>query len=332
MKTRPRIEILLPIYNEAQNLGPLVAALDKTASLLVHEADVHYLFVNDGSKDGSGEALESLALHRTNVRVVNLIHNFGHSAALACGLDHFFGDILVIMDADMQDSPEALVPMFEAWKKGARTVVAERGERKEKSQLLFKAFYFLLHKAARSLPPLNFGTHCLLDRSVVARLRDLPERNRYLPGLVAYVSGPITAVRVNREARLHGDSRVGAMGLIQLAITALLSFSNLPIRLVSLFGILASAAALIAGTAFIGIKLFTDAAIPGWASMMTAVAFGSGIQLLCLGLIGEYVARIYDEVKQRPLYLVGEIHGNRSPKAWDAARAGRLADEAIHQA
>ncbi|MBY0371622.1 glycosyltransferase family 2 protein [bacterium] len=331
MKNRPRIEILLPIYNETLNLGPLVAALDKSAAALIGEADVHYLFVNDGSSDGSAELLESLAQHRSNVRVVNLIHNFGHSAALACGLDHFFGDILVIMDADLQDSPDAIVPLFEAWKGGAKTVVVERGERKEKTRFLFQAFYFLLHKTAKSLPPLNFGTHCLLDRSVVQRLRDLPERNRYLPGLVAYVSGPIKAVKIDRGARLHGESRVGSWGLIQLAVTALLSFSNFPIRLVSFFGLAASATSLAAGLAFIGIKIFTNAAIPGWASLMTAVAFGSGLQLLCLGLIGEYIARIYDEVKQRPLYLVGQIHGNRAPKTWETGRPLRT-EEAIHQA
>ena len=136
----------------------------------------------------------------------------------------------------------------------------------------------------------------------------MPERNRYLPGLVAYSSGPIASVKVNRASRLHGESRVGLWGLIQLATTALLSFSNLPIRLVSFFGLFCSASALIAGVSFIAVKLFTTLAIPGWASMMTAIAFASGVQLLCLGLMGEYVARIYEEVKRRPLYLVDGIY------------------------
>lgn len=314
---RPQIEILLPIYNEVANLTPLVRELDRVVSHYKHEADFRYLFVNDGSSDGSSEFLSRLAKQRQDVRVVDLIHNFGHAAALVCGLDHFDGDALAIMDADMQDSPDALGAMYETWRKGAKTVVAERGERQESGKFFFKAFYFLLHKTARQLPPLNFGTFSLLDRTVVERLKALPERNRYMPGLVAYASGPITAIRVDRGQRLHGESRVGAWGLIQLATTALLSFSNAPIRLVSFFGVVCAAGSIAAGLVFIWLKLFTTAAIPGWASMMTAIAFASGIQLLCLGLMGEYIARIYDEVKQRPLYLVDRIHGavNTTKKA-----------------
>src|SRR5690606_35315542 len=151
------------------------------------------------------------------------------------------------------DSPDALVPLFAEWKKGAKTVVVERGERQEADRFLFKAFCFLLHKMARQLPPLNFGTHCLLDRSVVGRLKTLPERNRYLPGLVAYSSGPVASIHLDRGARLHGESRVGRWGLIQLALTATLSFSTLPIRLVSFFGLLCSGSALVAGLTFVGI-------------------------------------------------------------------------------
>lgn len=311
MKTQPRVEIVLPIFNEVANIVPLLRELDRVAEKLKAEAEIRYLFVNDGSTDGSAQLLARLATQREDLRCVDLIHNFGHAAALAAGIDTFQGDVLVIMDADMQDSPDALIGLFEAWKKGAKTVVVERGERKERSAFAFKAFYFLLHKVARKLPPLNFGTHCLLDATVVRRLRALPERNRYLPGLVAYSSGPIASIRIDRGARLHGESRVGSLGLIQLAMTALLSFSNVPIRLVSFFGLLGAASSLTAGIIFIAIKIFTPLAIPGWASMMTAVAFASGIQLLCLGLLGEYVARIYDEVKQRPLYLIDTVHGER---------------------
>lgn len=307
MKNTPQIEILLPIYNEVANLVPLIRELDRVIAKFKNSVQIRYLFINDGSSDGSGELLQRLSQQRSDVRVVELIHNFGHSAALVCGIDHFEGDALVIMDADLQDSPDALIPLVEAWEKGAKTVVAERGERKEKTRILFKAFYFLLHKIARKLPPMNFGTHCLLDQVVVERLKALPERNRYMPGLVAYSSGPIASIRVDRGERLHGESRVGLWGLMQLATTALLSFSNVPIRMVSFFGLVCSASALTAGMAFIGLKVFTTLAIPGWASMMTAIAFASGVQLLCLGLMGEYVARIYEEVKQRPLYLVDRI-------------------------
>lgn len=301
------LEILLPIYNEVANLVPLMRELDRVAATLKEHLDVRFLFVNDGSTDGSTQLLQRLAKQRTDVRVLDLIHNFGHGPALACGIDHFNADALVIMDADLQDSADALAPLVEHWKKGAKTVVVERGERKERGRLAFQAFYYLLHKSAPQLPSLNFGTHCLLDREVVERLRALPERNRYLPGLVAYSSGPIASVKIDRGTRLHGESRVGLFGLFQLAMTALVGFSNAPIRLVSFFGLLCAATSLVAGAVFIALKLFTPYAIPGWASMMTAIAFASGVQLLCLGLMGEYIARIYDEVKQRPLYMVGAI-------------------------
>lgn len=307
MKSTPHIEIVLPVYNEVSNIQPLVRQLDQTAAMLKGFARVTYLFVNDGSQDGSRELLSRLHKERDDIRVVELIHNFGHSPALSAGIEHFDADIAVFMDADLQDAPVALVEMFRAWQKGAKTVVAERGKRAERSGILFHAFYFLLHKSNRSLPPINFGTYCLLDRTVVARMKSLTERNRYFPELVSFASQEITSVKLDRNPRNSGASRVGVFGLINLALTAFTSSSSVPVKMVSLLGIMCSGAACLGGFTFVCIKLFTEKAIPGWASMMTAIAFGSGIQLLCLGIIGEYVARIYDEVKNRPLYMVDKV-------------------------
>lgn len=290
-----------------RNIVPLVKELDKVAEALGGEARVSYLFINDGSRDGSWELLYRLHRERADVRVVDLIHNFGHNAALAAGVDHFDADIAVFMDADMQDPPDAIIEMLAVWKKGARTVVAERGERQEKNRWAFRAFYFVFHRLAKRLPPIDFGTHSLLNRSVVERMRLLKEKNRYFPGLVSFASDEITAIPVDRLARRHGKSRVGVWGLINLAITACLSFSNTPVRLVSMLGLFCSAAAITMGCLILGIKAFTSKAIPGWASLMTMIAFGNGIQLFCMGLIGEYIARIYDEVKERPLYIVNRV-------------------------
>ncbi len=314
MKTtpKPHIEIVLPVFNEVQNIQPLVKQLDAVAVQLKTFATLSYLFINDGSQDGSAELLYRMYRERDDIRVVHLVHNFGHASALTAGLDHFEGDIAVFMDADLQDAPTALMDMFLQWQKGKKTVVAERGERKEKNKVLFKLFYFLLHQSARTLPPINFGTHCLLDKSVIARMRQLKERNRYFPGLVSFSSGEITPIEIDRGARQHGKSRVGLAGLINLALTALVSFSSAPVKMVSFLGIMASGGSLMAGVVFVGIRIFTTRAIPGWASMMTAMAFGFGLQLLCLGIIGEYIARIYDEVKQRPLYLVDKILTKRA--------------------
>jgi polyisoprenyl-phosphate glycosyltransferase len=311
----PHIEIVLPIYNEVNNILPLLEECDKVIEELKGNAVCTFLFINDGSKDGSKELLQRVYQDRSDVRVINLIHNFGHSSALAAGINHFDADIAVFMDADMQDSPNGILTMFDKWKEGATTIVAERGKRAEKSSMLFRLFYLILHKIARDLPPISFGTYCLLDRTVIERMRLLLERNRYFPGLVSYSSDEIVPIQIERHARLSGSSRVGTLGLINLAITAFLSFSNVPIRLVSIMGLASAGTALIAGAIFICVKVFTNSAIPGWASMMTAIAFASGLQLLCLGIIGEYIARIFQEVKGRPLYLVGKVLDRTAVKA-----------------
>lgn len=304
----PHIEIVMPVFNEVRTLEPLLNALDAVVARLHGEATVSYLFVNDGSSDGTRELLERYFRARNDIRVVDLVHNFGHGPALSAGLHYFRGDVAVFMDADLQDDPSAILEMYVRWKRGARTVVAERGSRKERGKIFFKAFYFLLHKTTNSIPPISFGTFCLLDKSVVSRMRTLRERNRYFPGLVSFASDQITPISVDRNARAHGSSRVGLVGLAHLAITALVSFSNAPIRMVSLLGLCASLVAVGSGAAIVGVKLFTERAIPGWASLMTATAFASGVQLLCLGIIGEYIARMYEEVKRRPLFLVEKLH------------------------
>jgi len=314
MKTKPHIEIILPIYNEEKNISKLIEELDRSKAVLQSQAKVTYLFINDGSVDRSLIILKKLFQNRADVRIVNLIHNFGHGAAITCGLKYFNADAAILMDADLQDSPAALIPLFEAWLEGNKTVVIERGERKEKTRLLFNLFYLLLHKAAPKLPPINFGTHCLLDKTVIRRIRTLSERNRYFPGLVSFASGPIHSIRIDRNARNAGKSRVGTFGLFQLAITAVVSFSSMPVSLVSFLGLMCAGASLACGFLIIFIKFFTALAIPGWASQMTAIAFASGIQLLCIGIIGEYVARIYDEVKKRPLYLVDDVMDKAAEK------------------
>jgi len=304
---KPHIEFILPVFNEVDGIRPLLDALSLVCDQLENEATFSYLFINDGSQDGTKELLDHLFRERKNIRVVELIHNFGHAAAITCGLENFKGDAAILMDTDLQDDPKAIIPLFNAWKKGAKTAVAERGARKEKTQLLFRSFYYLLHKVSRTLPPINFGTFCVLDKSVVKRITLLKEKHRYFPGLVNYSSNEIIPIRVDRKNRYDGKSRVGLLGLIQLAVTAFVSNSNAPVRLASLLGLICAGGAMIAVTVFVSLKLFTHLAIPGWASMMTAISFFSGIQLLCLGIIGEYIARINDEVRDRPIYIVDHM-------------------------
>lgn len=314
------IEVILPVYNEIKTLIPLVKALDAVQVQLKEEANLTYLFIDDGSTDGSRALLERIYRDRTDVRVIHLLHNFGHHHAISAGIHHFEGDIAVVMDSDLQDSPTAIIDMFQAWKSGQKTVVAERGERPEKNSWAFNLFYFFFHRLSPQLPPINFGTHCLLDRTVVLRLRDLKERNRYFPGLVGFTSAQVHPLTLERDSRKDGKSRVGFLGLVNLAITAFLSFSNLPIRFVSILGLASATGAIFCGCTIVLIKILTDRAIPGWASMMSAVAFASGLQLLCLGIIGEYVARIFEEVKGRPLFLVEKILEKKALPAENTAK------------
>ncbi len=304
---RPQLEIILPVFNEQEVIPSLVNELDQVLEPLRKHFSINFLFVNDGSTDQTFGILMELADRRTDIRVVNLLHNFGHSAAVQAGLDHFEGNLCILMDADMQDSPNVIPEMVDKWKRGAKTVVVERGERSENNRWAFRLFYKLYHRLARQMPSLDFGTFSLLDASTVERLKKLSEQSRYFPGLVAYASGPLASVKAARRPRGAGNSRVGMGGLVSLAITACLSFSHLPIRMVSLLGIISSFVALAFGCGIIAVKIFTVRAIPGWASIMTATAMGSGIQLLCIGLMGEYLSRIYQEVKSRPLYFVGEV-------------------------
>jgi glycosyltransferase involved in cell wall biosynthesis len=305
MTTLPHIEVVIPVFNEVDSLPFLIAELDRNRIALAGLASLSYLFINDGSSDGTTDLLRTLHRQRGDIRVIELLHNFGHSAALACGLDHFQGDIAIFMDADLQDSPAVLPQLFSEWKKGAQTVVVERTERPERLGLLFRLFYTLLRKTARHLPPINFGTHSLLDKVVVERMKLHKERHRYFPGLVAFCSASIRSIPAPRGERQYGRSRVGFMGLWHLALTAFLNSSSAPIRLVSLLGLLCALSSLGGACIIISVKLFTSWAIPGWASTLSLIFLASAIQLFCLGILGEYVARIYDEVKERPLYWIG---------------------------
>lgn len=314
MSKLPHIEAVIPVYNEEQSIPLLLSELDEVKTKLSSQATLSYLFINDGSTDGTSALLQRLHKERTDLRFVQLIHNFGHGAALACGIDFFQGDLALFMDADLQDPPSALPLLLEEYKKGADTVVVSRSERSETLSILFKTFYFLLHKTSKGLPSISFGTHSLIHRSVIERMKTQKERHRYFPGLVSFCSSSIAAVHLARGKRAFGKSRVGLLGLGHLGFTALMGYSSAPIRLVALIGTLCSVGSVLGGVAIVALKVFTHLAIPGWASTLSLIFFASGIQLFCLAILGEYVARIYDEVKQRPLYWVKD-HFDQSHSA-----------------
>ena len=300
----PRIGIVIPCFNEEETipvlwdrLEPILASIDASFTLT---------FVDDGSSDSTYDRLCDLARKDARVRIIKLSRNFGHQSALTAGIEHASGDALILMDADLQDRPEAIIDFIAAWRDGADVVYAVRSSRKENAvmRLAFRGFYRVMAKASGIHVPMDAGIFGLLDRKVVDVLTSMPERNRYFPGLRAYAGFRQQSVLVERDARHAGVSRVKFSGLVKLALDGLIAFSYLPIRMITVIGSFVALTAFAYTVRVLYKKLISDEAILGWASTLTAILFLGGLQLVMLGIIGEYIGRIYEEVKRRPYYIV----------------------------
>jgi len=298
------LSVVLPVYNEQDVLATLLGEL--TESLSECDVDHEILFVNDGSSDASPEILDRLAVENASVRVIHLVRNFGHQAAVQAGLAHARGDAVVLMDSDMQDSPQAIPRLVERWRSGYDVVYAIRTQRKEGplKRFLFAAFHRLLARVASVRIPADAGIFGLVDRRVVREIIALTERDRYFPGLRSWVGFRQTGVEVERGARYDDRPRVSLLGLVRLAKTAVFSFSSLPLTVFYVIGGLAAVVFVVLGSYSLFAKLFTDLAIPGWTSHILTGSFFGALNALGICILGEYVVRIYDQVRARPLYLV----------------------------
>jgi len=298
------VSVVLPVYNEAEVLPVLLGGVRETLS----DVGVHFeiVFVNDGSTDRSPQVLDRLAAEDARVRVVHFSRNFGHQAAVQAGLAHARGDAVVLMDSDMQDAPEAIPRFLEAWQAGSDVVYAVRTRRKEiwPKRLLFAAFHRLMASVASVEMPVDAGNFGLVDRRVVRQIVALGETDRYFPGLRSWVGFRQRGVEVERHSRYDDRPRVSLCGLFRLAKTAIFSFSSFPLRIFQLIGILAALLFLGLGGFSVFCKVFTDYAIPGWASQILAASFFGAINALGIWVLGEYIIRIYDQVRGRPLYVV----------------------------
>jgi dolichol-phosphate mannosyltransferase len=329
--------VVLPVYNEAHALPVLPARIAQV--LTECGVDYEIVFVNDGSRDQSPAILDHLAAADERVRVIHLSRNFGHQAALHAGLSHARGDAVVVMDGDMQDDPEAIRPFLRHWQAGCDVVYAIRTHRKEHAlkKLMFAAFHWLLSRVAAVPIPADAGNFGLIDRRVAQQIVALGERDRYFPGLRSWVGWRQQGIEVERQARYDERPRVSLRGLCRLAASALFSFSTLPL---AIFHVIGAAAAVI----FLGLsgfalycRLFTDQAIPGWTSHVLTGSFFGALNALGISILGEYVIRIYDQVRGRPLYLVdrtvnmesGESVAQPQGHEGDEAYA-ELLDEARH--
>ncbi len=296
------LSVVAPVYNEAATIA---AFADRVRSAL---ADFTYelILVDDGSSDGTRKELERIADEDESVRVVFLSRNFGHQPALTAGLDHARGDAVVMLDADLQDPPELIPTMLERWHAGSDVVYAVREQRAGESHFklatarwFYRVFDWLTTVQLRH----NSGDFRLLDRAALDALLSMRERSRFLRGMTVWVGYTQSAVPYHRDARYAGETKFTLTRMLRFSLDAIASFSYRPLQLASLFGFIISALALVAIPVVVILKII-GSYLPGFSTLEISMLLLGGIQLISLGIIGEYVGRIYDEVKGRPLYLV----------------------------
>ncbi|MFN2412008.1 MAG: glycosyltransferase family 2 protein [Pyrinomonadaceae bacterium] len=309
-RERPFVSIVLPIFDEEENIPDLYLRLRAVLELPAFVGKgAEILFVDDGSGDTSAQMIADLRKTDARVKLLSFSRNFGHQAAITAGMEHSSGDAVVIMDSDLQDPPEILEAMVEEWQSGADVVYAVRRKRKETfgKRLAYYSFYRILQRIAKIDIPLDSGDFCLMNRQVVDQLKRMPERNRFVRGLRSWVGYNQVAVEYERDARASGQPKYTFGKLMKLALDGILSFSSFPLRLATYLGFITVLLGL-TSLIVIVVAYFIDGDFPqGWASIIAVVLFVSGVQLLILGAIGEYVALIHDEVKQRPKYIVREF-------------------------
>ena len=267
-----------------------------------------FIFVNDGSKDTSMEVLRDLAHNDEKVRVLGLSRNFGHQAAVSAGLDIAEGDAVIIMDADLQDPPQVCLELLQKWEEGFEVVYAQRRTRKDSffKKLTADIYYRMLSSLSSVDIPRNTGDFRLVDKKVVAVVRNMKEYHRFLRGMFSFAGFRQTAVQFDRHARHSGKSEYTFKKLMRLAQDGIFGFSDVPLKLASRLGFFVSILSVVGVLYALIVKLFFTVTVPGWTMITVAIFFMGGVQLVMLGLIGEYIGRIHDEVRHRPVYIVDE--------------------------
>ncbi|MCZ4314658.1 glycosyltransferase [Comamonadaceae bacterium G21597-S1] len=309
---RPAISCVVPAYNEARNLGPLLMGLSERLDALSDAWEV--IVVDDGSKDDTPAAMIPWLI-RPGVRYVRLSRNFGKEAALTAGIDRANGEVVILIDADLQH-PVSLIPtMLQAWLDGADMVCTARESRADEGLLKrvgTSMFYALINRDPSVYIPVDAGDFRLMDRRVVNALRSLPERNRFMKGLYAWVGFNTVVIPYTPQPRRNGKSHFSMRRLARLAFTGITAFTNAPLRWWSAVGGAVASVALAYGVYIVLEHFIYGVDVPGWATLVAGIMFLSGIQLLSIGILGEYIGRIFDEVKQRPVYLVAHETGQPS--------------------
>jgi dolichol-phosphate mannosyltransferase len=302
----PELSVVIPAFNEQDNVQPMY---ERLVAALEGEVDgLEIVFVDDGSRDKTWSTLSELAAADPRVVALRFARNFGHQAALTAGVDAARGEAVVIIDADLQDPPEVIPELVARWREGYEVVYAQREAREGETwfkRVTAAMFYRLLRSITNVDIPVDTGDFRLMGPKALAAFRALPERNRFIRGLVSWIGFEQTAVRYQRHARLAGDTKYPLRKMARFALDGITSFSFLPLRLATWVGFFVSVLAFLYIVVVIVLKVL-GINWPGYTSIMASILFIGGVQLIMIGILGEYLARIFDEVKRRPLYLVAQ--------------------------
>lgn len=312
------ISVVIPIFNEEENLPELRGRLTATLETIGNDWEV--IFVDDGSRDRSPEIIREFNSQDSRLKLLRLSRNFGHQPAITAGIHHARGDCVVLIDGDLQDPPELIEQMVRKWREGNQVVLAERTSRAEGGLrgLGLRLFYPIMGWVSDMPMSSQSGIFGLMDRAVVNEFNRLPERNRFIPGLRSWLGFRQTSVLYDRQQRATGRPKQSFRRLVHYALDGMISFSYKPLRAATFLGFCASAIAmLLAIYYFITFFLFHKEAGSGFTTVVLCVLFLGGVQLICVGILGEYIGRIYEEVKQRPLYVVQQTLGINSPASAD---------------
>ena len=306
-----QLSLVVPIFNEEEVIEALHSRLMQVLNPVVDKFEV--VLVNDGSRDRSPEMLDSICRADPRFKAIHFSRNFGHQAAVTAGLHAARGAVVVVIDADLQDPPELILDMLEHWSQGSDVVYAQKRRRmgiNPIKKFAYFIYYRILNKLTEIEVPPGTGDFCLMDRQIVDLLNAMPERNRYIRGLRAWLGFKQTAILFDRPGRHAGVTKYPFRKMVALATDGILSLSKAPLKIAMYFGFFASAVSFLLALVFVIEKLTGPGNLArGWASTIVIVLFLGGVQLICLGVIGEFIGRIYDEVKQRPLYVIGRSTG-----------------------
>ncbi|MBN2085006.1 MAG: glycosyltransferase family 2 protein [Anaerolineales bacterium] len=316
---KPTFTVVIPVFNEAESITEFHRRL---RGMSRKAGDTwEFIYINDGSTDASPDLLRQFAQSDPCVRVIDFVRNFGHQIAVTAGLDSARGRAVIIIDADLQDPPEVIPELIARWREGNEVVFAVRAEREGETwikELTAKVFYRLIFRITDIKIPLDTGDFRLLDEKVVAVMRQMRERHRFLRGMASWVGFRQVGVPYRRHARYAGKTKYPFSKMMRLALNAITSFSYFPLQLATYVGFVCATIAAISIPVVIVLRLTGSGAFFGQATTLISVLFLGGVQLICLGILGEYVGRIYDEVKGRPLYIVRE-----EPRSMGKAAAGK---------